>query len=155
MLALLGLLTTLAISPPDSSADLRAFRVILDDFQLAFNTRDADRFVKHFAPEGDFMQAFGRYRPDRAETHAFMRMFFSLQSADFKSVELGTRVRRVTDDVAFIELEMTGDGVRNADGSEQPHRRGQLMLVVRKQDARWQVVSYRYLDIHPATIRKE
>jgi uncharacterized protein (TIGR02246 family) len=155
MLALLGLLTTLTIAPPDSSADLRAFRVILDDFQLAFNARDADRFVKHFAADGDFMQAFGRYRADRVATHEFMRMFFSMQTSEFKSVEAGTRVRRVTDDVAFVEMELTGDGVRNADGTEQPHRRGQLMLVLRKRDGRWEVASYRYLDIHPATIRKE
>jgi uncharacterized protein (TIGR02246 family) len=155
MLATLALIATLAIAPPDSSEDLRAFRRILDDFQLAFNTRDAERFVKHFAVEGDFMQAFGRYRADRAATREFMTMFFGMQTADFKSVEAGTRVRRVTDDVAFIEMELTGDGVRNQDGTEQPHRRGQLMLVLRKREARWEVVSYRYLDIHPATIRKE
>jgi uncharacterized protein (TIGR02246 family) len=155
MLIACVLAATLSLTPPDSTADLRAFRGVLDDFTAAFNTRDARRFVRHFAADGDFMQAFGRYRADRALTQEFMAFFFTRQDSAFRAVEAGTRVKRITDDVAFVEMEMTGDAVRNRDGTLQPHRRGQLMLVMRRTGARWEVASYRYLDIHPGPIRKD
>lgn len=81
-------------------------------------------------------------------------MFFGLQPAEFRSVELGTRVKQVTPDVAFVEMELAGDGVRNADGTPQPRRRGQLMLVLHREEGRWTVASYRYLDIHDAPLRR-
>lgn len=131
-----------------------AFRAILDNFNAAWDSRDASRFVRDFAEDADFMQAFGRYRSGRADTEAFMRRFFSLQSGSFTSREVGVRVRMVGDDVAFLEQELEGLGVRNADGSEQPPRRGQMMLVLRKTAAGWRIQHYRYLDIHTATIVK-
>jgi uncharacterized protein (TIGR02246 family) len=154
MFTAIVLAASLSIAAPDSSADLRAFRLILNDFQTAFNTRDPEQFVKHFAADGDFMQAFGRYRADRAATQEFMTMFFRLQSPAFRSVELSTRVKQIVPDAAFVEMELAGDGVRNADGSPQPRRRGQLMLVLRRSGAAWEVASYRYLDIHDAPLRR-
>jgi hypothetical protein len=69
------------------------------------------------------------------------------------SREVGTRVRHVRDDVAFVEAEFTGEGIRNADGTSQPPRRGQMMLVLHRRAGEWRIVSYRYLDIHPGTLR--
>lgn len=131
-----------------------AFRAILDNFNAAWDTRDAGRFVRDFAEDADFMQAFGRYRSGRAETEAFMRRFFSLQTGDFRSREVGVRLRLAGNDVAFLEQELEGLGVRNADGSEQPPRRGQMMLVLRKTTDGWRIQHYRYLDIHTASIVK-
>jgi len=147
-------LVRLGLAVADSSADLRAFRGIIDDFNRSWAERDARIFVKHFAPEGDFMQAFGRYRGTRAGTEDFMDWFLSGQSATFQSREVGTRVKMVTPDVVFLEAEFTGEGIRNADGTFQPDRRGHMMLVLARREGRWQVVSYRYLDIHPGTIRR-
>ncbi len=144
----------LGLAVADSSADLRAFRGIIDDFNRSWAERDARIFVKHFAPEGDFMQAFGRYRGTRAGTEDFMDWFLSGQSATFQSREVGTRVKMVTPDVAFLEAEFTGEGIRNADGTFQPDRRGQMMLVLARREGRWQVISYRYLDIHAGAIRR-
>lgn len=143
------------IARRDSSDDLRAFRRILDDLQASFERRDAALFVKHFAPDGDFMQAFGRYRATRDGTREFMGRFFSLQSDAFVSREVGTRVRRVGDHVAFVEAEFTGEGIRNADGSAQPPRRGQMLLLLERRAEGWQVLSYRYLDIHPGDLRAQ
>jgi uncharacterized protein (TIGR02246 family) len=140
--------------PADSSSDLRAFRMILDDFNRAWATRDAALFVRHFAPDGDFMQAFGRYRADRASTETFMTMFFGAQTDGFQARELGTRVRMLTPDAAFVEQELEGDGVTNTDGSKQPPRRGNMMLALVRRDGRWLIASYRYLDIHPAMLRR-
>ncbi len=131
-----------------------AFRAILDNFNAAWDSRDAGRFVRDFADDADFMQAFGRYRAGRADTEAFMRRFFSLQTGGFTSREVGVRVRMVGDDVAFLEQELEGLGVRNADGSEQPARRGQMMLVLRRRAEGWRIQHYRYLDIHTTTIVK-
>jgi uncharacterized protein (TIGR02246 family) len=153
MFLTLALAATLCATP-DSSADLRTFRAIINDFEAAFNTRDAARFVKHFATDGDFMQAFGRYRGDRAATLEFMTRFFSLQPPEFRAVERGTRVRCITPDVALVEVEISGDGIRNEDGSPQPPRRGQMMLTLRRARATWEVAAYRYLDIHDGTLRR-
>jgi uncharacterized protein (TIGR02246 family) len=146
-------LERIGLAVADSTNDLRAFRRIIDDLQASFERRDAELFVKHFAPDGDFMQAFGRYRGTREGTRDFMERFLSLQSAAFVSREVGTRVRRVGERVAFVEAEFTGEGIRNADGTVQPPRRGQMMLVLEKRAETWQVLSYRYLDIHPGTLR--
>lgn len=146
-------LERIGLAVTDSSNDLRSFRRILDDFQDAFMTRDASRFVRHFAPDGDFMQAFGRYRGSRTATEDFMAWFLGGQSAAFVSRESGTRIRQVTPDVAFVEAEFTGAGIRNADGSIQPQRRGQMMLVLVRREGRWLVASYRYLDIHAGSLR--
>lgn len=146
-------LQRIGLAPIDSSRDLRAWRVILDDFQRAFMTRNAVLFTRHFARDGDFMQAFGRYRATRPATQDFMEWFLGSQSAQFVSRETGTRIRRVTPDVAYVEAEFEGEGIRNGDGSMQPPRRGQMMLVLRRAAGAWQVVSYRYLDIHSTTLR--
>jgi uncharacterized protein (TIGR02246 family) len=153
MLLTLALAASLSAAP-DSFADLRAFRVIINDFQTAFNTRDADRFVRHFASDGDFMQAFARYRGDRRATQEFMTRFLALQPPEFRSVELGTRVRSITADVALLKVELTGDGIRNADGSPQPRLRGQMILFLRRVRDRWEVASYRHLDINEGTLRQ-
>jgi uncharacterized protein (TIGR02246 family) len=156
-LALALILTTAVASAqpvPAAPALDPAFRAILDNFNTAWDTRDAGRFVRDFAEDADFMQAFGRYRTGRADTEAFMRRFFSLQTGAFTSREVGVRVRLVGDDVAFLEQELEGVGVRNADGSEQPPRRGQMMLVLRKTAGGWRIQHYRYLDIHTTTIVK-
>jgi hypothetical protein len=146
-------LERIGLDVADSSADARAFRRILDDLQRSFMTRDASLFVRHFADEGDFMQAFGRYRGSKAATEDFMAWFLGGQSAAFVSREVGTLTRMVGRDVAFVEAEFTGEGIRNADGSMQPPRRGQMMLVLQRQSAEWKVVSYRYLDIHAGGLR--
>lgn len=146
-------LERIGLAVSDSSKDLKAWRRIIDDFQRAFMERDGTLFVRHFATDGDFMQAFGRYRATRSATQDFMEWFLGGQSAAFVSRETGTRVRRVTPDVAFVEVEFEGAGIRNADGSMQPLRRGQMMLVLRRRAVVWQVVSYRYLDIHATTLR--
>ena len=142
-----------AQTPPAVPLD-PAFREILDNFNTAWDTRDAKRFVRFFAEDADFMQAFGRYRSGRAETEAFMARFLSLQSGGFTSREVGVRMRRVGDDVVFLEQELEGLGVRNADGSEQPARRGQMMLVLRRMADGWRIQHYRYLDIHTGSIVK-
>jgi uncharacterized protein (TIGR02246 family) len=148
------LTAALASAQPAPPALDPAFRAILDNFNTAWETRDAGRFVRDFAEDADFMQAFGRYRTGRADTEASMRRFFSLQTGAFTSREVGVRVRLVGDDVAFLEQELEGVGVRNADGSEQPPRRGQMMLVLRKTAQGWRIQHYRYLDIHTASIVK-
>ncbi len=146
-------LARIGLVPADSTDDLRAFRRIIDDLQASFERRDATLFVRHFAPDGDFMQAFGRYRGTREGTRDFMERFLSLQTDAFVSREVGTRVKRVGDRVAFVEAEFTGEGIRNADGSAQPPRRGQMILLLERRERQWLVLSYRYLDIHPGTLR--
>jgi uncharacterized protein (TIGR02246 family) len=146
-------LERLGLTVADSSDDLRAFRRILDDLQSAFEQRDANLFVKHFASDGDFMQAFGRYRGAREGTRDFMERFLSLQTAAFVSREVETRVRRVGERVAYVEAQFTGEGIRDADGTVQPPRRGQMMLLLEKRGAEWKVLSYRYLDIHTGPLR--
>jgi uncharacterized protein (TIGR02246 family) len=146
-------LNRIGLAVPDSSRDLKAWRAILDDLQRAFMERNASLFTTHFAADGDFMQAFGRYRATRNATEDFMEWFLGGQSAAFVSRETGNRIRRVTPDVAFVEAEFEGEGIRNGDGTMQPPRRGQMMLVLRRRSGEWKVVSYRYLDIHAATLR--
>jgi uncharacterized protein (TIGR02246 family) len=150
---LLGATAARAQSPTPPTLE-PAFRAILDNFDVAWETRDAKRFVRFFADDADFMQAFGRYRSGRGEIEAFMERFLSLQDGSFISREVGVRARHVGDDVAFVEQELEGDGVRNADGTEQPARRGQMMLVLRRTPEGWRIQHYRYLDIHTSSIRK-
>ena len=138
----------------DSTADMRSFRVILDDFNVAWQTRDATQFVKHFAPEGDFMQAFGRYRATKAGAEDFMAWFLGGQTSAFTSRELSTRVTMLTRDAAFVEQQDEGAGIQNSDGTMQPGRRGNMMLMLVKRNGRWWIRSYRYLDIHTATLRR-
>jgi hypothetical protein len=124
---LLGATAARAQSPTPPTLE-PAFRAILDNFDVAWETRDAKRFV--------------------------MERFLSLQDGSFISREVGVRARHVGDDVAFVEQELEGDGVRNADGTEQPARRGQMMLVLRRTPEGWRIQHYRYLDIHTSSIRK-
>jgi len=155
LVLLCGLATTAVATAQTPAAPLDpAFRAILDNFNTAWETRDAGRFVRDFAEDGDFMQAFGRYRAGRADTEAFMTRFLSLQTGAFTSREVGVRARMVGDGVAFLEQELEGIGVRNADGSEQAPRRGQMMLVLRRTDRGWRIQHYRYLDIHTTSTVK-
>lgn len=155
MVASLALAAALVVAQlPDSTADQRAFRAILNDFNTAWNTKDPALFVKNFANDADFMQAFGRYFPSRAATQEFMGFFFSKQTGDFRTREVGVRTKWISESVVFLEQELEGFGVRNADGTEQPARRGQMMLIVEKKPEGWRIRSYRYLDIHGGPIYK-
>ena len=147
-------LVRLGLAVGDSTSDMRSFRAILDDFNVAWHTRDAAQFVKHFAPEGDFMQAFGRYRATKAGAQDFMAWFLGGQTSAFRSLELSTRVTMLTRDAAFVEQEDEGVGIQNSDGTMQPGRRGNMMLMLVKRKGRWWIRSYRYLDIHTTTLRR-
>ncbi len=137
---------------PELEPELRA---VLDNFNLAWAERSADAFVRDFADDGDFMQAFGRYRYTREAIHDFMTFFFSRQDEGFFSRETGVRVSYLTDDLVFLEQELEGEGVRNADGSAQPGRRGQMMLILRRTAEGWHILHYRYLDIHGGPIYRD
>ncbi|MEM1127251.1 MAG: SgcJ/EcaC family oxidoreductase [Bacteroidota bacterium] len=143
-----GMATSLPAEVTFSEMDHAAFRAILDDFNASWQTLDADRFVRHFADDGDFMQAFGRYRSNRDSTQAFMAFFFGLQEGGIVSREVATRVKPITPDVAFLEQTLEAEGVEQRDGQQQPPRRGQMMLVLHRQPEGWHIRSYRYLDLH-------
>ena len=147
-------LVRLGLAVEDSTADTRSFRAILDDFNVAWQTRDAAQFVKHFAPDADFMQAFGRYRATKVGAQDFMAWFLGGQTSVFQSRELSTRVTMLTPDAAFVEQQDEGEGIQNSDGTLQPGRRGNMMLMLVRRNGRWWIRSYRYLDIHTVTLRR-
>ena len=83
-----------------------------------------------------------------------MAWFLGGQTSAFTSRELSARVTMLTRVAAFVEQPDEGAGSQNSDGTMQPGRRGNMMLMLVKRNGRWWIRSYRYLDIHTATLRR-
>lgn len=151
----LGCALALALSVPNASAQGSTstardapFLAILDNFDAAYDKHDAAMWVRHFALDADFMNAFGVYRKGRASIQQFMGEFMSHQSPGFRRRIEERRIQLVGADVAFVEETGVGTGIKNADGTEQPPRYGHLMMVLRRQGDTWRIAHYRFVDIH-------
>jgi uncharacterized protein (TIGR02246 family) len=138
---------------PALSSDEVQIRNVIDNFEAAYGKRDGALWVKYFAEDADFMQAFGRYIKGRSEIQQFMSRFISGQTEAMQGREIVRRVQLVKPDVAFAEMTEEITGIREADGAVQPPRRGHMMLVLKKVGSDWKIIHYRYLDIHTGPLR--
>jgi uncharacterized protein (TIGR02246 family) len=135
------------------SRDESEIQKIIDNFETAYRTKDGALWAKFLAEDADFMQAFGRYLKGRSQIQKFMSGFISDQTDSMQGREIGRRIQLVKPDVAFAEMTEEISGIRNADGTVEPPRRGHLMVVLRKDGTNWKIIHYRYLDIHTGALR--
>lgn len=145
----------MTVSSEFAAEDLAAFRRILDNFNAAWEKGDADQWVAYLDSSCDFMQAFGRYRPDRGSTRDFLAGFLALQSGGIRVREVGVRINGLGPGLALVEQTIEALGVQNTDGSRQPPRLGHMMLIVAQRDGDWRVIRYRFCDLHREALRAE
>lgn len=134
-------------------ADRAAVAAIIDNFEQSYQRRDGARWAQHFAPDADFMQAFGRYLRGRPNIESFMTFFLESQSDALQARETSRRIAFPSSTVSFAELTEEVDGVVDFDGTAQPSRLDHLMLVLKEDQGVWSIVHYRYLDIHTGPLR--
>jgi len=128
--------------------DEELLTAILANFEEAYDAHDAARFVRDFASDADFMNAFGEYVKGRPAVQKFMDGFMSHQTPGFRRNLVDRRIQLLGPETAFVEETRDGIGIKNADGTDQPARRGHMMLVLRRQGDAWKIVHYRFTDIH-------
>jgi uncharacterized protein (TIGR02246 family) len=114
---------------PAQDADRAQIGVILDNFDAAYRKRDGALWARYFAEDADFMQAFGRYAQGRATIERIMTRFIASQTDAMQGKEISRRIAFPAPNVAVAELTEEISGIREADGTEQPPRRGHLMLM--------------------------
>jgi uncharacterized protein (TIGR02246 family) len=135
-------------------SDESEIRTIVASFEEAYGRRDGTLWARYFAEEADFTQAFGIYRQGRSSIAQFMRGFIERQPQAIRPRELGLQISFLRQDVAFVDFRVEVAGIRNRDGSEQPLRRGYMLLVMKKMLGDWKIVHYRFFDVHMGPIRK-
>lgn len=139
---------------PAQDADRTQIGAILDNFDEAYRKRDGAQWARYFAEDADFMQAFGRYAKGRPIIERFMTWFIANQTDAMQGKETSRRIAFPAPTVAFAELTEELTGIREPDGSEQPPRRGHMMLVLTKERDQWSIVHYRYLDLHSGPLAR-
>ncbi len=135
-------------------SDESAIRKVIANFEEAYARRDGALWVKYFTEDADFTQAFGVYRQGRSSIAQFMGGFMARQPA-IHPREIGLQISFVRPEVAFVDYRGEVAGIRNRNGSEQPLRRGHMLLVMKKMQGDWKIVHYRFFDVHMGAIRKE
>ena len=137
----------------------RYIREMADWFTLHWATKDADRLVELWAPEGDLVH------PDGATEHGketilrnrveqFMRKEYSSSKLNLR---LGV-VRCISDDVAVVDGKWEITSVFDATGNALPPGDGLATLVLKKQPG-WKIEAYRYTvnqqAVRPPTLLKK
>lgn len=132
----------LAASPAwAQGTDEAAIRAIEAQQEAAWNAHDIAAWVQPFAPDAQFVTAFGLWWKSRDETQRKMGYAFRALFAQSRIHADQIEVTSLTPDVATAHVAWTLDGAKGPDGSDV----GTVHLIqsqtLRKAGGAWQIVS--------------
>ncbi len=158
--ALLWLAACTAAPPPADDTgdlpDLAGVERTLQDLTTAWNTRDADRWVRAFAEESGFTNILGMHFPDREANRARHAELFGtiFARSTLEAEVLG--VRRVGERGALAELEFRLVGYERlppgVEETEPGLLRTRLITVFEHRDGRWVALAAQNTAIHPVAV---
>src|SRR5260370_9615580 len=111
--------------------DADAIRKATEDFFAAWNRKDIPGLVSHWTADATVLDPTGRAAHGKAELET---MFAEAHAAAGDSVErlVSFSARFLRKDLAWVDVDLTADNVRGADGAAMPQVKYHLVGLVQK-----------------------
>jgi uncharacterized protein (TIGR02246 family) len=127
--------------------DRAAILAAVEDWDVAWKTRDAALAARNYAPDAEWTNAFGMSRRGEVEIRKLLDEVFALpfvMSGESKTVDQVLRILKP--DVVLVVTRVERVGQRSPSGGEVGTRRTTHHRVFQKRGGRWQIVSHLISD---------
>jgi uncharacterized protein (TIGR02246 family) len=116
--------------------DADAIRKSTEEFFAAWNRKDIPGLVAHWTADATVLDPTGRVAHGRAELEA---MFTEAHAAAGDTVErlVSFSARFIRKDLAWVDVDLTVDNARGADGAPMPPVKYHLVGLVQKVGGQW------------------
>jgi uncharacterized protein (TIGR02246 family) len=149
LLALPG--TALAqVQPANPEADSAAITKTCADFSENFTRHDAHGVAMTFADDADFTNMRGIHSHGRQDIETWFAGLFKGNLKDSVRTDTVRSIRYFSPELAAVDLDTVITGTKAADGSVIPARKGLMVVVMVKQNARWHIGTFHESE-YPAT----
>jgi uncharacterized protein (TIGR02246 family) len=126
------------------TTDEGAIQGILKQLEVAWNDYDSVRFAASFAEDANFIQIFGGQLDGRTAIEASHRHIFSTIYRGSHASFMLRSIRFVRPDVAIV---FTRAHLNFNEGNETREMETRPTLIVVKEEAKWQIVSFQNTKI--------
>lgn len=135
-LVLLPVAPAFAADAVSSGRDAEAIRKATEDFFAAWNRKDVPGLVSHWTADATVLDPTGRAAHGKAELET---MFTEAHAAAGDTVErlVSFSARFLRKDLAWVDVDLTVDNVRGADGAAMPQAKYHLVGLVQKVAGQW------------------
>ncbi len=133
------------MTPPESSAEIKAIRTVLAQQRQRNEGSGAGQSA--YADDADWLNAFGVRQKGAADIEAWYRRM--LAGPAFASAQLTMQpsdIRFIRPDVAVVHTTFEVIGQRTRSGQEMPPRRGHQFRVMTKEQGRWVIAWHVIMD---------
>ncbi|HEV8285377.1 MAG TPA: SgcJ/EcaC family oxidoreductase [Chitinophagaceae bacterium] len=129
-----------------SDIDSQSIKIIIRDWEKAWNNHDVKAFASVFLPEGEFTNVVGTHVKGRKEIEEFHAPMFSGEpvkgKVSFKNATIKIDVPSITiikPDVVSVDFLWSVDNALSPDGTRSGHRRGLINWIMIKSKGKWAV----------------
>jgi uncharacterized protein (TIGR02246 family) len=136
LLVLLSASPAIAADAVSSGKDVEAIRKSTEDFFAAWNRKDIPSLVSHWTADATVLNPTGSVAHGRAELET---MFAEAHAAAGDTVErlVSLSARFLRKDLAWVDVDMTVDNIRGADGATLAQVKYHLVGLVQKVGGQW------------------
>jgi len=113
---------------------------LVDGFTAALERHDAHAFAELFTEDADFTNVAGAGARGRESVERFHAPIFAGRFRNVRTVSELVSVRRLTEDLASVDVRWTMTGARDSSGKERAPRHGLLNWIVKKEGQDWRIL---------------
>lgn len=136
-----------AAQVPTSKSDQAAVEQVIENWNRAWQTKDAKLAAQDYSIDADWTNAFGMKRKGRVEIEKVLAEVFSLPFVmEGQSKTAEQSVRFLKPDVALVVTRVERAGQRTPTGAELGIRQTGHLRVLVKSKKRWEIVSHLISD---------
>jgi uncharacterized protein (TIGR02246 family) len=133
-----------------TDADSAAIQQVFSDFDENFSGHVAHGTAMTFAEDADFTNMYGLHvRGRKAIEERFTALFTGNLRAAHR-IDAVKSVRFLAPGLASVDADTVITGTKAADGSDIPVRKGLMIVVLTKENSRWQISVFHEAEF-PAT----
>jgi uncharacterized protein (TIGR02246 family) len=133
-----------------AEAETAAIKQVFNDFDENFSGHVAHGTAMTFAEDADFTNMYGLHLHGRKAIEERFTALFSGNLRAAHRTDSVKSVRMLAPGLAAVDADTIITGTRAADGSEIPVRKGLMIVVMTKENSRWQIGVFHEAEF-PAT----
>lgn len=134
---LVPLLLMLMLFVQAQSKDEKAIQKVVDDFETAFNQKDAKATARFWAEDGDFVTYQGKLLHGHGELESYFQATFVQFYQTAKNQLFIPTVRFLKPDVAAVDVRWEVTGRIDIDGKALPTMKGIMVWTMTKEEDQW------------------
>ena len=146
-IAILASNSLLAQNQSISKIDSQSIKIIISDWEKAWNNHDVKAFASVFLPEGEFTNVVGMFVKGKDEIEKFHAPMFSNEPVkgypSFKNATIKIEEPKITvirPDIVSVDFLWGLDNAMSPDGTASGHRKGLINWIMIKSNSKWSVL---------------